>query len=269
MPWNWTALGNEVERARKACVPRGQPGHDEAARRFHAAYDAVWPPGFFEALEGCKRGDPAGLNGVLEFVEVRPYFFRSGYVWQTALRSLRKPPRTSVQAHRMRQIVLNAARGRPWVPMRGIPSLGAAVDSPELREVLRSLTTSDDSRVSKRAIAVLDGLPGAPWDAERARVKRIDDRVGAMIVTAQVQKSATLLRRVLAIDPAPLTTRGRHYLAVAFEFAMNWGLLTDDELVAVAKRIDGPEMEPIWQFGSARKDAVGVRARKIWRSVRA
>jgi hypothetical protein len=269
MQWNWNSLGEEVERARRACVRWGTPGHAEAAQRFHRAFAAAWPPGFFDRLERCKRGVQGSLDDVLDFVEACPRFFRTGYVLGMALRWLPRPPRSSTQAERMRAIVLAAVGRRLRLPFRRIPPLARAVDSPGLRADLRSLVGSPDPSVHERAVAVLDGLSGSPCDPERARLQRADDRVCSMVVTAQKLKSATLLRRVLAIDPQQLTTRGRRYLATAFEFAMNLALVPDEELLAIARRLEGPEMAPIWGWALARSDAPGDRARWILERLRA
>lgn len=161
----------------------------------------------------------------------------------------------------MRDIVLASVAGELRVPFERIPSLGRAIASTGLREELLDLHESPDEATRKRAIAVLDRLPGPPWDPERDRTKRADDRLGSMIVTAQRRRSPVLLRRVLQTDPQPLSSRGRHHLAVAFEFALNWGLLPDDELLEIARRIDGPEMAAIWSYALRRSDTAGDRAR--------
>ena len=117
-------------------------------------------------------------------------------------------------------------------------------------------------------MAVLDRFPDTAWNAQRRRLKRADDRIGSMIVTAQKRKSPQLLRMALAVDPQQLTSRGRSYLAAAFEFTMNWGLVPDQELLEIARRIDGQEMEPIWRWALRRSDAPGDRARWLLAQMR-
>jgi hypothetical protein len=220
MQWNWNSLGEEVERARRDCVRSGEPGDAEAARRFHHAVAAAWPPGFFDQLQRCKDYDQGSLDDMLDFVEACPRFFRTGYFLGMALRWLPRPPRSPTQTERMRAIALAAVGGRPRLPFRRIPALARAAT------------------------------------ARGARIR-------SMLVTAKNRKSATLVRRVLAIDPQPLTTCGRRYLASVFEFTMNWGLISNDELLAIAQRLDGPELAPIWGYALARSDAPGDRARWI------
>jgi hypothetical protein len=268
MAWDWKALGDEVENARRGTVPHWEAGHQEAAARFHRAVEAVWPPGFFAQLERCKRGEPCNLNDILGFIEACPKFFRSGYILAIALRWLGRPPRTEAQADRMRAIVLDAVSLRLWLPFREIPSLARAVDSPGLRAQLLVLASHPDAKVCARAAMVLDRLPGPSWNPERAALRRRDDRVGTMIRTAQKSRSATLLRSALATDPLTLSTLGRRYLSVAFEFAMNWDLLPKEELLPIAQRLDGCEMESVWRFALRRQDGPGDRARWLLAQIR-
>lgn len=247
--------------ARRATVPRWEAGHVEAATRFHRAYEAVWPPDFFAQLERCQRGEACDVDILLGFVEACPKFFRSGYTLDRALRWIYRPPRTEAQADRMRAIVLAAVDLRLWLPFRNIPALARAVDSPGLRAELLVRVAHPRPEVRARAERVLDSLPGAPWNPERAALRRRDDRVGTMVVTARNARSPTLLRRALAVDPQTLGTSGRHALSAAFEFAMNWDFLSKEELLPIAERLDGPEMETVWRFALRRQDAPGDRAR--------
>ena len=158
MSWNWKKLGQEVEVARRACVARWQPGHEDAAKRFHLACAAVWPPDFFEMLEACRRGEPRGLNAVLDFIEACPRFFRSGYTLDRALRFVARPPRTPVQTHRLQQMVLQAVRRELRLPFRNISKVARAVDAPSLRKDLTALASSGDAVIAQRAQSLLQTL---------------------------------------------------------------------------------------------------------------
>lgn len=268
MEWNWKRLGEEVEAAHRACVPHWIPGHKEAAERFHRAVQNAWPPGFFTQLDRCRRGEKEALNDILDFIEACPRFFRTGYVLDKALRFVGRPPRSSTQDARLRHIVLKAVRMELRLPFRNIGKVARAVDSPELRKELARVVSEARSPIRERALSVLDGLSGKPWNAEASAQKRRDDRARAMAVTAFNKKSLSLLRKTLALDPATLTSRGRSALAATFEFAMNWDLLPREELLAIAKKLDGPEMEPIWRFALRRRDGPGDRARWLLAELR-
>jgi len=64
-----------------------------ACEKFHASYDRLAFPGGLEgAYERILRGESASIEAALCFVEIRPYFFRSGYMYKDLLRKLSKVP---------------------------------------------------------------------------------------------------------------------------------------------------------------------------------
>jgi hypothetical protein len=63
----------------------------EACAEFHARYDALAFPGGYQAgLAGISSGDPAAVEVGLCFLELRPYFFRSGYMYNVLLRRIKR-----------------------------------------------------------------------------------------------------------------------------------------------------------------------------------
>src|SRR5450631_4367624 len=59
----------------------------EACAEFHARYDALaFPGGYSGALKRISSGDPYAMEAGICFLEVRPYFFRSGYMFKDILR---------------------------------------------------------------------------------------------------------------------------------------------------------------------------------------
>jgi hypothetical protein len=201
------------------------------------------------------------LDPILEFIEACPYFHRSGYTLDDALHWIPRVPRSAKQSDRMRRIVIAAVTGQLHLPFRYIPALARAVDVPELRAELLSLARDFDTKVQLRAMTILDGLSGPPWDELRTRQRRESDRLAAMVTTASRRRSVTLLRHILAIDPLPLSSQGRRMQAVAFERVMNWKMLDREALLEVARRIDGPEMAGVWRFALERADEIGETAR--------
>ena len=161
MSWDWKTHADAVNAAHDALVSRGQPGHAEAAARFHRAIEVAWPPGFFEQLERCKHGDPAGLDAVLDFLEACPHFFRTGYIQSKALAYVQRPKRTPAHDERLRAIVHGAVTGRLWLPFRRIPTIARAVDAPGMRAELQRLLEHPKLRVRLNAARVLERLQGA------------------------------------------------------------------------------------------------------------
>jgi hypothetical protein len=73
-----------------------------ACQEFHARYDALaFPGGYSGALERIASGDEFTIEAALCFVEVRPYFFRSGYMLKALLPKLKKAKLSSSQTARL------------------------------------------------------------------------------------------------------------------------------------------------------------------------
>jgi hypothetical protein len=78
---------------------------ERACELFDRRYDALaFPGGYDGALRQIEAGDPKSVESALCFLEVRPYFFRSGYMWRDILRKLRRARLPPHQAARLAEI---------------------------------------------------------------------------------------------------------------------------------------------------------------------
>lgn len=76
-----------------------------ACQEFHARYDRLaFPGGLTGAFERLAAGDPETMEAAICFVELRPYFFRSGYLFEKLLRKARHAPLTEAQAARLETV---------------------------------------------------------------------------------------------------------------------------------------------------------------------
>jgi hypothetical protein len=76
-----------------------------ACDEFHAQYsDLAFPGGYEGALDRISSGEPLAMEAGLCFLECRPYFFRSGYMYKDILRRLKRAPLSELQASRLRLI---------------------------------------------------------------------------------------------------------------------------------------------------------------------
>ncbi|MCK6470276.1 MAG: hypothetical protein L6R28_00905 [Planctomycetes bacterium] len=88
-----------------------------ACSEFHAHYNTLAFPGGYEgAFERIVKGDPYAMEAALCFVEVRPYFFRSGYMFKALLPKLKKAPLNPDQAKRLQTVLAALAE---WKKTRG------------------------------------------------------------------------------------------------------------------------------------------------------
>jgi len=91
---------------------------EEACAEFHARYDALaFPGGFSGAYERIATGDSDTIDTALTFLEVRPCFFRSGYMWKDILRKCKRAPMSAEQSKRL---ALLLARYGEWKHQRNI-----------------------------------------------------------------------------------------------------------------------------------------------------
>ena len=72
-----------------------------ACREFHEKYDTLaFLGGSLDARDRLRSGDSDAIDYALDFIEVRPYFFRSGYMYKDFMRVLRNCPLSSSQRMR-------------------------------------------------------------------------------------------------------------------------------------------------------------------------
>lgn len=92
----------------------GRQPWEDACREFHARYDSLaLPGGYDDALLGrLASGERNAVETVLCFLEVRPYFFRSGYLWKDLLRKAKRAPMNAQHAARLAAIVQGYAEYR-------------------------------------------------------------------------------------------------------------------------------------------------------------
>ena len=96
----------------------------QACACFHSRYDGLaFPGGYHGALERIAAGEPQALEAAICFLECRPYFFRSGYMFKTILRKVKHAALSKRQASRLQDVLERQAewrRIRPHKPDRAI-----------------------------------------------------------------------------------------------------------------------------------------------------
>ena len=83
-----------------------------ACAEFHASYDALaFPGGYGSALTRLAGNDAETIEAALVFLELRPYFFRSGYMRETLLRRLKQ---VAMSEHQRKRFEAVCAAQRLW-----------------------------------------------------------------------------------------------------------------------------------------------------------
>jgi hypothetical protein len=89
----------------------------EACAELHRRYNTLaFPGGYGEALEKFAAGDPSVVEPALCFLEQRPYFFRSGYMFTTLLRRVKRADLTPGQRKRLVSVL---ERRAAWQARKG------------------------------------------------------------------------------------------------------------------------------------------------------
>jgi hypothetical protein len=77
----------------------------KACKDFHSSYDSLaFPGGFSNAYERIASGDQQTIEAALCFLECRPYFFRSGYMFKDLIRKMKKAPLDNSQSKRFEKV---------------------------------------------------------------------------------------------------------------------------------------------------------------------
>jgi hypothetical protein len=80
----------------------GRSAWKTACAEFHTRYSQLaFPGGYLEALEKFRAGDTSVVEPALCFLELRPYFFRSGYMFTKLMRRMKHIPLTPAQQKRL------------------------------------------------------------------------------------------------------------------------------------------------------------------------
>ena len=85
--------------------PEGLREWKDACAEFHRRYSTLaFPGGYDGALERIVAGDEDAMEAAICFLECRPYFFRSGYMFKDILRKTKRAPLSLDQADRLRKV---------------------------------------------------------------------------------------------------------------------------------------------------------------------
>jgi len=85
--------------------PEGLQNWQRACEAFHSRYEALaFPGGYGNALERIAASEPEAIDAALCFLEVRPFFFRSGYMFKDILRKVKRASLSKEQATRLTSI---------------------------------------------------------------------------------------------------------------------------------------------------------------------
>jgi hypothetical protein len=116
----------------------------DACDEFHdtvLSTDYLW---LDETQQLIRNGERSTIEDVLLFLEVDPWYFRSGYLKEMLIESLKQAPLTDQDKARIRQIIISVAAGKNRREFRRFCELAARVISEEFENTIEQLVAQQD-----------------------------------------------------------------------------------------------------------------------------
>jgi hypothetical protein len=117
----------------------------------HPVFDLMRP----DVLEKIRSGADSWRSAAILFLEVDPWFFRSGYMKQRLLRVLKGATLTTQERQRLDAVFLAVVTSRDRREFREYCRVAAKVGSLTLRRGLVASLSTDDERVRARTTEML------------------------------------------------------------------------------------------------------------------
>ena len=130
-----------------------QAWHD-ATNAWHARsseIDYLWGDDFMEQV---RLGDRQAMEDALVYLEVDPWYHRSGYLKERLIRAVKRAPLNDRDMMRLRNVVWNVAHGMNRREFRNYCSLALRIRTPQFESMLDDISDDVDLR-SKGKISFL------------------------------------------------------------------------------------------------------------------
>jgi hypothetical protein len=110
------------------------------------------------ALSRLDRGDPDAIEEAIAFLEVDPWFFRSGYIKEIVNRRLKHVPLTRQQQTRLQEVIETRIQGKDVREFRTYCGLAAVVADGTFVRRVADLSESEDRRTARHARWVIETI---------------------------------------------------------------------------------------------------------------
>ena len=128
---------------------------EDACRAFHAFRHPIFEFHDPEVRRKVRSGIEPWRSDALLFLEVDPWFFRSGYLKERLLRALKGADLNSEECDRLNRVLVAVVDSRERREFRDYCRLAAKVATTALRAELQLRVASQDERLRRRAIEML------------------------------------------------------------------------------------------------------------------
>lgn len=130
----------------------------QACDKWHSSCqptDYLWENSTREKL---LSGDQEVIEDAILFLEVDPWFFRSGYLKERVIVGLKRAELTTLQRRRLQQVILKVCFGRNRREFRRYCALAAVLWTQEFEDSLRSEAAAHDFESNRKLSYLLKYL---------------------------------------------------------------------------------------------------------------
>jgi len=148
-----SGINDRINKFYQTNIKRWKSACDE----FHEKYDRLaFPGGLEKGLQALDRSKSNAIEAAVQFLEVNPYFFRSGYIKEKILTKLKNADLSKSQLERLYKVLLNIVDKHYCREFRYYCKLARKIKTQKFLKNLRSRMESSNKDVAKRARWMFD-----------------------------------------------------------------------------------------------------------------
>jgi len=130
--------------------------HYAACRAFQSNFDRLaFPGGLQQGLQKLKQHDHDAIESAVRFLEADPHYFRSGYLKERLLHTLKRVPLRIEQQDRLAQCINRSVLGGSRRVFAAYARLAGVVHPPDLLVIMEAHRNAENPEVRRRAAQVL------------------------------------------------------------------------------------------------------------------
>lgn len=125
----------------------------------------AFPGGLEAGLARLKALDPWAIEAAIQFLEVAPWFHRSGYITETIVRRLKKARMSASQRERVAVVIIESLEGKSSHTFNELAKLIPVLALPGLNKRFEHAARSTHARTRTRASHAMQLIRSTPEPA--------------------------------------------------------------------------------------------------------
>ncbi len=147
-----------VTASKRSESPEARSAWQNATDQWHASVyptDQLWEDDFLSRLRASHR---EAIEDAILYLEVDPWYFRSGYLKERLIRRLKAAVLTEKDRERLRKVIWKVASGKNRREWSNYCSLAVVVANAEMVELLEAVTPERDAAAQGKFSYLLAAL---------------------------------------------------------------------------------------------------------------